>query len=48
MRRRWQPQRSCASALKLSALFGGKVKMTEIALIDPVIALPRTPATRGS
>jgi AsmA protein len=34
--------------LKLSALFGGKVKMTEIVLIDPVIALPRTPATRGS
>ena len=33
--------------LKLSALFGGKVKMTEIVLIDPVIALPRTPATRG-
>jgi AsmA protein len=34
--------------LKLSALFGGKVNMTEIVLIDPVIALPRTPATRGS
>jgi AsmA protein len=34
--------------LKLSALFGGKVKMTEIVLIDPVIALPRTPATRGN
>ena len=34
--------------LKLSALFGGKVNMTEIMLIDPVIALPRTPATRGS
>ena len=34
--------------LKLSALFGGKVKMTEIVLIDPVIALPRTPATNGN
>jgi AsmA protein len=35
--------------LKLSALFGGKVKMTEIALIDPVIALPKqNPATRGN
>ena len=34
--------------LKLSALFGGEVNMSEIILIDPVIALPRTPATRGS
>src|SRR5262245_24101147 len=36
--------------LRLSALFGGKVKMTEIALIDPVIALPRgqNPATSGN
>jgi AsmA protein len=36
--------------LRLSALFGGKVKMTEIALIDPVIAFPgrRSPATSGN
>jgi AsmA protein len=36
--------------LKLSALFGGKVKMTEIVLIDPVIVLPRgqNPATSGN
>ena len=27
--------------LQLSALLGGKVKMTEVTLIDPVIALPR-------
>lgn len=33
--------------LKLSALFGGKVKLTEIALIDPVIALPKSPAASG-
>jgi AsmA protein len=34
--------------LKLSALFGGKVKMTEIVLIDPVIALPQTTTTNGN
>lgn len=33
--------------LKLSALFGGKVKLTEIALIDPVIAVPKGSAASG-
>src|SRR5262249_7327925 len=32
----------------LSALFGGKVNMTEIVLIDPVIALPRTEGAGGN
>jgi AsmA protein len=36
--------------LELSALFGGKVKMTEVTLIDPVIALPsgKNAATAGA
>ena len=32
--------RSLHFGLQLSALFGGRVKMTEVALIDPVIAVP--------
>ncbi|HET7210225.1 MAG TPA: AsmA family protein [Methyloceanibacter sp.] len=34
--------------LQLSSLFGGKVKMTEVTLIDPVIALPRTQNAAGA
>jgi len=35
--------------LQLSALIGGKVKMTEVTLIDPVIAVPQTqPAGKGA
>jgi AsmA protein len=33
--------KSLRFALQLSALFGGKVKMTEVSLIDPVIVLPQ-------
>lgn len=38
--------KSLRFGLQLAALFGGQVKMTEITLIDPVIAIPqvRTPA----
>ena len=34
--------------LQLSALFGGKVKLTEVTLIDPVIALPRAETAAGA
>ena len=34
--------KSLRFGLQLSALFGGKVKMTEVTLIDPVIAVPQT------
>ena len=34
--------------LQLSALFGGKVKLTEVTLIDPVIALPRAETAGGA
>ncbi len=35
--------KSLRFGLQLSALFGGKVKMTEVTLIDPVIAVPEAP-----
>jgi AsmA protein len=35
--------KSLRFGLQLSALFGGKVKMTEVTLIDPVIAVPQAP-----
>ena len=34
--------KSLRFGLQLSALIGGKVKMTEVTLIDPVIAVPQT------
>jgi len=38
--------KSLRFGLRLSALFGGKVKVTEVSLIDPVIAVP--PSTTGT
>jgi len=35
--------KSLRFGLQVSALFGGQVKMTEITLIDPIIAVPETP-----
>ena len=41
--------KSLRFGLQLSALLGGKVKMTEVTLIDPVIAVPQTrKATKGA
>ncbi len=40
--------KSLRFGLQLSALLGGKVKMTEVTLIDPVIALPQTQASAKS
>src|SRR4029077_11931482 len=40
--------KSLRFGLQLSALIGGKVKMTEVTLIDPVIAVPQTPTAAKS
>jgi AsmA protein len=40
--------RSLRFGLQLSALIGGKVKMTEVTLVDPVIAVPETKDAAGT